>query len=174
MSAQASSSAILSFVMAQKARKGRPTIFSQRLADKICLLISTTSHGLRVICKIHKDLPNPLTVYRWLNTNEDFCKQYARAKEEQAQVIFDEILTISDTTQIGSIIYTRKGRKEARVGDMIEHRRLQIDARKWVLSRLLPKKYGERIEVDSASDPLNEILSEMKKDAMRIGPPEGR
>jgi hypothetical protein len=43
-----------------------------------------------------------------------------------------------------------------------------------VLSKLLPKKCGDRIEVDSTNDPLAELLAEMKKESDRLGPPEGK
>ena len=96
------------------------------------------------------------------------------AREQQAQILFDQIVDIADTPKEGATVITRGGRRETRVGDMTEHRRLQIEARKWVLSKLLPKKYGDRIEVAQSEDPLMQLLDEMRNESKRLGPPEGQ
>jgi terminase small subunit-like protein len=153
---------------------GRPTIYTFKIAEKLCLLIATTPQGLEHICKHNRDLPRQATIYRWLQTHPEFRERYALAREQQGQILFDQIVDIADTPKEGATVITRGGWRERRVGDMTEHRRLQIDARKWVLSKLLPKKYGDRIEVDSTSDPLAELLAEMKKESDRLGPPEGQ
>jgi hypothetical protein len=44
----------------------------------------------------------------------------------------------------------RRGGKEQRIGDMTDRARLQIDTRKWALSKLLPKKYGDRLDMRAA------------------------
>ena len=59
----------------------------------------------------------------------------------------EEMLAIADTPVLGVKIKTNeKGETETVEGDMIEHRRLQVDSRKWMLSKMLPKKYGDKIE----------------------------
>jgi hypothetical protein len=63
------------------------------------------------------------------------------------------------------------GTTERKVADMIDRARLQIEARKWILAKLCPRKYGERIEVAEKSDPLAELLAEFRKEHERIGPP---
>jgi len=71
-------------------------------------------------------------------------EQYARARELQADTLFDEVLHIADNQQIGEKRkVTNDGKEEVSTGDMIEHRRLQIDARKWMAGKLRPKKYGD-------------------------------
>ena len=94
------------------------------------------------------DLPAK-TFYEWLELDEEKSKQYARACELRAESIFEDILEIADTTIEGKVIETdESGRTKEKVGDMLGHRRLQIDARKWMLGKLYPKKYGDKIEVD--------------------------
>ena len=97
-------------------------------------------------------MPNKATVFRWLASNDAFRDQYARAREAQADAIFDEILHIADTPQIGQKVKKLPGgKKEVSSGDMIEHRRLQVDARKWMAGKLNPKKYGDKQEIDHKS-----------------------
>jgi hypothetical protein len=49
----------------------------------------------------------------------------------QADALFDDINYIADTPQKGIKTITKAGVVETIEGDMIEHRKLQVDARKW-------------------------------------------
>lgn len=123
----------------------RPSEFTQEIADEICERISS-GESLRAIC-YSDHMPSKSTVFRWLAADEVFQDQYARARDSQAEALFDEILTIADTPQIGEIRKVKDdGGIEIQTRDMIEHRRLQVDARKWMAGKLKPKKYGERVE----------------------------
>ncbi len=99
-------------------------------------------------------MPNIVTVYRWLQNaeREDFRNAYIRAREKQADTLADQILTISNTPVIGIKKITKGESVEIVEGDMIEHRRLQIDARKWLAAKLRPKKYGEKVDVEHSGD----------------------
>lgn len=67
----------------------------------------------------------------------------------------EDILDIADTPQIGAVTKTKPdGSVETREGDMIEHRRLQVDARKWLASKLKPKKYGDRVDLTNSDGSL--------------------
>lgn len=124
----------------------RPSSFTQERADKICKRLAE-GESLRAICS-DKTMPARQTVFRWLEANEAFRDQYARARDQQHDYWADEILAIADTPQLG----VRRERGTGAQGpidktieaDMIDHRRLQVDARKWLLSKLAPKKFGDR------------------------------
>jgi hypothetical protein len=138
-----------------KNKMGRPSKYSEAVAEKLCVAIATSSRGLRSICK-NPELPSRSTVCRWLMENEDFQGRYARAKEFQRHALDDDIIDIADKCKNGSV----------------DRARLRIDARKWVLSKLCPKKYGDRVEVDAGEkNPLTELVAEMKKRSQIIGPP---
>jgi len=62
--------------------------------------------------------------------------------------LFDEILEIADTPREGTVVKVTEKGTETRTGDMIEHRRLQVDARKWMLAKALPKIYGDKITTE--------------------------
>lgn len=126
---------------------GRPSEFTQDKADAICLRLAE-GESLRAICA-SDDMPSMSSVMRWLGSTEreEFREQYARAREEQADFYAAQIIEIADTTEIGETIKTKEdGSQEVQTGDMIQHRRLKVDARKWYASKLAPKKYGERID----------------------------
>nr|WP_253204028.1 MULTISPECIES: terminase small subunit protein [Rhizobium/Agrobacterium group] len=94
-------------------------------------------------------MPNKATVFRWLAANSEFSDQYARARESQADLLVDEMIDIADQPKIGKKTKrTSDGKLEETTFDMTEHRRLQIETRKWVAARMRPKKYGDKIDVE--------------------------
>ena len=148
--------------MAKKA--GRPSDYTQEKADAICEHIAS-GKSLLSWCETEGNAGYS-TVCRWLAANEEFRDNYARAREVQADYLAAEIVQIADTPQIG--VKTKindKGERETTEGDMIEHRRLQVDARKWYASKLAPKKYGEKLAVGGADD-LPPLQSTVKVDGL--------
>lgn len=123
-------------------KQGRPTIFSQGLADKICARLGG-GESLRTIC-YDKDMPEARTVHYWLVDKSDFFQQYARARDIQAEVLFDEILEIADKAD--EVV---KSGAEKKSSAYSQNQRLRVDSRKWYLSKVLPKKFGDKVDVTS-------------------------
>jgi hypothetical protein len=111
---------------------GRPSDYSQELADVICAQLSD-GKSLRSICR-QESMPSTTTIFNWLRTNEPFLEQYARAKEESADALADDMLEIADD-----------------LSEEAQSRRVRVDTRKWIASKLKPKKYGDKLEL--AGDP---------------------
>src|SRR5260370_4034562 len=78
--------------------------------------------------------------------NDDFRDQYARAREEQADKIFREIIEIADDAS-GDYVTTSDGKRIVD-HENIQRSRLRVDASKWTAARLAPKKYGDHISHD--------------------------
>lgn len=116
---------------------GRPSSFNQETADKICEAL-IDGQSLRSICK-GDEFPSVVTVCKWVNDNEAFAKQYARARELQADALFDDCLAISDNKHPDAL-------------DTVEQRRTQIDTRKWMAGKL-KGKYSDR-PTDDQGNPL--------------------
>jgi hypothetical protein len=130
--------------------------YSQDLANQICEgLINGKS--LRAICA-SDDMPAASTVCLWLTQHPQFAEQYAHARDAQADTLADEILFIADTPQLGVKTETKGDEVKTIEGDMIEHRRLQVDARKWIASKLKPKKYGEKLDTTLRGDAAAPII----------------
>lgn len=111
---------------------GRPSSFTQETADAICERMAE-GESLRSICS-DEAMPARTTVRRWLDENEDFRSRYARARDERTDHFADEILEISD-----------EGDDED-----VQSRRLQVDTRKWLMARMAPKKYGDKVAVEAS------------------------
>lgn len=134
-------------------RTGRPTVFTDELGDEICQGIAS-GISLVKICSA-ENMPTPATVYRWLRIHTDFCDNYTRAREDQADYHSDKILDIADDESIDP-----------------QHKRIMVDTRKWLASKHRPKKYGDRIETvhsgslgltDLSEDELDRRLAETEQ-----------
>ncbi len=123
---------------------GRPTIRTQELLDTIC---DRLAHGesLRGICE-DEAMPVRSTVLTWLRENPEFQIQYARAREDQADYLAEEILEIADDARNDWMV-KKFGEEYVTVYDRehADRSRQRIDARKWYASKLVPKKYGDKI-----------------------------
>lgn len=131
--------------------KGRPTVYTKAIAQEICLKLSE-GKSLRRICADNPELPAESTVRLWSVDNvEGFYAQYTRARDMGLDAMADEILDISDTPCEGVVVTEKVGGTEKKRGDMIEHRRLQVDTRKWYLSKMAPKRYDRPTGEDKPS-----------------------
>jgi hypothetical protein len=117
----------------------------------VCLEIEK-GRALRNVLKDDK-MPSTSTFYQWLDNNEDKAKQYARATQVRADIIFDDILSIADENEKDT--YINENGIEVVNSDVIQRSRLRIDARKWVLSKLNPKKYGDKTDITSGGEKIN-------------------
>ena len=113
--------------------------------DYVCIEIEK-GRALRNVLK-DDNMPSTSTFYQWLENNNEKAKQYARATEIRAEVIFDDILNIAD--QNNNDTFINDDGFEVLNNDVIQRSRLKIDARKWVLSKLNPKKFGDKLDVTS-------------------------
>lgn len=89
---------------------------------------------------------NYATFFNWMVKSDKLKELYNYAREVRADVLFEEIVTIADTPIDGEKTKISEKGIEIIKGDMTEHRKLQIDARKWVVAKMQPKKYGDRID----------------------------
>ena len=128
---------------------GRPTRYTNKLADLICSRLSE-GESLRTVCK-SEDMPCKTTVFMWLRTNKRFLDQYTRAKEESADALTDEMLDIADDGQNDWMDRLgENGENEGYQlnGEHIQRSRLRIETRKWLAMKLKPKKYGDKLQQD--------------------------
>ncbi len=122
---------------------GRPSSYTPEIAEEILDRLAS-GESLRTICASSEDFPDIRSVMRWLRKDEDFRQQYARAREIWADSVVDECQHIADTPQEGVIVKELKdGSEEITREDMLGHRKLQIDTRKWAAARMSPRKYGD-------------------------------
>lgn len=130
---------------------GRPSKYSQELADDVCSYLST-GESLRTVCT-HKGMPEARTIFRWLREKEDFCQQYTRAKQEAADALAEEIIDIADDGTNDYMTIT-KGDYSYNVEDkeVTNRSKLRVETRKWIMAKMKPKKYGDKVDVTSGGE----------------------
>lgn len=135
---------------------GRPTDYSEELAARICERLAD-GESLKAICA-SEDMPSKASVYLWLTKHPEFSDMYARAREDQADTLADEIIDIADDSTRDTILKpvgANGEMVEVQNTEWINRSRLRVDARKWVAAKLKPKKYGERLDHNVTVEPVN-------------------
>lgn len=127
---------------------GRPSGYNQEIVDKICSRIAE-GRSLRSICRDDEDIPVESAVYAWLAKHDEFKEKYARAREAQMDVMAEEILEIADDGS-NDWMERNQGDNTAWVqnGEAMQRSRLRVDSRKWLMSKLAPKKYGDKLTAE--------------------------
>lgn len=124
---------------------GRPTDYNDEIAEIICGRIAC---GESVLA-ISKDdrMPSQTAIYSWLYRHKEFAEKYARAREAQMDVMANEILEISDDTEkdTHTTTYGDGVERTSPNTEWISRSRLRVDSRKWLMSKLAPKKYADKI-----------------------------
>jgi len=110
--------------MAKKA--GQPTKRTPAIVDEICERLAA-GESLATICSDPR-MPSHSTCRLWIQTDSEFSDKYARAKQEMLEREAENLIAIADSE------------------DDPQRLRVRIDTRKWLLSKLVPKKYGDKIE----------------------------
>lgn len=109
---------------------GRPSSYTQELADSICEALVESDFGLEQVCEANDKFPSARTVFRWVENNEEFRQQYVRAKVSQAEV------------------QAYRGLKEALGATDAQLGRLKWDARRWAASKLGPRAWGDKLDIE--------------------------
>jgi len=108
------------------AKRGRPSLYSPEIADAICERLAN-GESLRSICR-DENMPDERTVRDWvISDHNGFSPQYTRARDIALDRMADDVIDIADTA------------------DDPQKARLRFDARRWYLSKLAPKRYGDKL-----------------------------
>jgi hypothetical protein len=126
-------------------KTGRPTDYTPELADKLLEKIAS-GDSLRSICETD-EFPSKVTVLKWLAKDADFRAKYSAAKELGAEAIAEEIFDISDDGRndwMEKLNFNGGVKGWEQNGESVNRSKLRVDSRKWYLSKIMPKKYGEK------------------------------
>ena len=134
--------------------RGRPSIYSDELALEICERLAL-GQSLNAICK-DSLMPTRSTVNLWLfnDKNPLFSDNYAVARARQQDYFADEILEIADDcAQDAEIKFTKSGNPYISENwQSVNRAKERIKTRQWLMGRIAPKKYGERVQIDAQLD----------------------
>lgn len=130
-----------------KTALGRPPEYTDEIFDTICERLAD-GKSLKRICE-DEDMPSKATFYNWINNNKELLDKYARAKDDASDALADDIQDIGDR------VLTGKYEPNAA--------RVAIDAKKWIASKLKPKKYGDKIDMTSNGETLVQFVNSVPR-----------
>ncbi len=129
--------------------------YSRRLGVEICRRVAS-GKSLSEVCR-DQHMPHRDTVQTWLANPkyDELRREYDRAIQLRADRIFDELLQIADDARNDWMERQRQdGSTEIKFDkENVQRSRLRIDTRKWVLGRMNPQKYGDRVTSHITADP---------------------
>lgn len=125
----------------------------EELFDEI--IVEIAENGSSMIAAVKKRM-STLTFYDLLK-DEVRLNKYARACEMRADKMAEEMLEIADNADEDTLI-DDKGRMSGN-NAAVQRDRLRIDSRKWLLAKMHPKKYGDKIDMTSGNEPLKASIN---------------
>jgi len=157
-------------------KMGRPTKYTKQIIDEILHRI-VAGESLNRILKDER-LPSMSTVFNWLTdeSKPEFLDKYNKAKELQAEYYADELIDIADDASADFVEKTLLTGEVVQVANTehIQRSRLRVDTRKWVASKLLPKRYGDKQVVDVNTGSAEQLKEMMRLVKPTLGPPAYR
>lgn len=139
---------------------GRPTIYTEELAKRICNVVATHSYGLNKLTSMFPWMPTKETINEWRWSNESFSSQYTKAKIAQAELMAEDCVDIADDTS-QDVTYNKNGDEVCNT-EFVNRSRLRVDTRKWLAAKLLPKIYGDMMKPSESDDKNKELREEMR------------
>lgn len=153
--------------------RGRPPMnYDKDTGDAICMLVALGWSMRKIKAEGESAtgffIPSLNVVFRWLRENEEFNEQYARARDEQMEYFSEEIMDIADDGRNDWMeIYNNEGEQVGWKinGEATMRSKIRVDVRKWLMSKRLPKKYGDKLDLTSDGKRLTTaplVVSEIK------------
>jgi len=142
--------------------------YDQARADRIC---ESLSRGLSLRKAAQAEGISHVTVLDWIRDIPGFSDQYARAREAGWALLADELVEISDRSESDTFI-DQDGRERTNT-EVVARSRLMVDTRKWLLSKMLPKVYGDKVTQEHTGPnggPVSLLLQQMGKSSMPVVP----
>lgn len=143
----------------EKKPPGRPSTYSDEVGAAICERIAL-GESLRSICR-DDAMPSLASVFLWLKNKPGFSEQYVRAREVQADTLADEIIEIADES--ANDTYVDDDGNVKTNTEVVARSKLRVDARKWIASKLKPKVYGDRQQIDMEVKDVTPMADRMKQ-----------
>ena len=146
-----------------KNKGGQPTKYNDQLAREICDAITRHPASIEKICRLYSHFPGSDTIRTWIQVLPAFREMYAKAKQSQLDLLAEDLLNVEErinkfADERGNIKYDNAS---------VAALKLEHDNRKWLLSKLKPKKYGD---VQSNSDDNSAAILELTKLINKLAP----
>ena len=135
--------------MVEAVSVGQHILRTSKNSERVCELIAAGC-SLRQVARVIG--LTEAAIRKWVQDDKEFGGHYEKAMVDRWEKMADELVELADADCTGP-----DGRPD---NALVQQRRLQVDTRKWILSKMLPRKYGDKIEI--SSDPDAPVLSRIE------------
>lgn len=128
---------------------GRPSSYTPEIAEEICERLAGGESLYRICHDEH--MPSESTVRAWaIDDRDGFSAKYTRARDLGLDHVAEEVMAIADDASDDWETRVREDGSEylALNSDHVNRSKLRFEARRWYLSKLAPKKYGDRQQLE--------------------------
>lgn len=143
------------------AKMGRPTIYTQEMAERICDAVSKNDVGLDALHKRFDWFPDSTTIYSWTFRNKDFALMYREAVKHRTDMRAMNML--EESTNYADEDYYIDALGNRRLDPAkVAAKKIKLDNDKWVSVKLLPRTYGDKLETTHKLDKVEDWLDVIK------------
>lgn len=137
----------------------------EEIESKFNAIITDISNGDSLRMALKTNEVSNHTFYGWIDNSKEKTQQYARACEERAEAIVDEAMSIADNSAQDTKIIKRGGEEVEIVdNEVIQRSKLRFEARQWLVGKLNPKKYGNKIDVTTDGEKIQSNLASLSNE----------
>lgn len=136
---------------------GRPTKYTEELAEYICNVVATNTGGIKSLCAKYDAMPDDTTISAWRWKYPEFSRCYALAKLKQAEIMVEELEDVASDVKR---YHDSEGNERIDSGSVAQQR-LRCDNRKWMAAKLIPKLYGDQKQIDDLTKKTEEQQKEL-------------
>lgn len=153
--------------------RGRPPGFGKlRKPENAELICERLAEGF-TLTQIARELGCVASaITKWADQDAEFGARYARAMDARTDRMAEEILAISDDGSNDWMVREQEGGEAITVADHehIQRSKLRVDTRKWLMAKMMPKKYGERVTQEHTGADGKDLIPEaMPTDKLALG-----
>ena len=128
-------------------KMGRPSKRSNALVDRVLKSVRD-GKSLTKACRAEGIAPS--TFLDWVEFDKQLCERYTRACEVRSELIFDEMLEIADDSSNDTMLTGKDNDIEIENKEWVNRSKLRIETRKWMLGKMKPKKYGDKVDSEES------------------------
>lgn len=136
---------------------GRPSDYTDKLAREICTRISA-GESMRSVC-LDEAMPSMESVWKWIREKPEFLEQYTRATDERTETQQEMLIEMGDR----AIAHAEEADPKA-AGAVVQAYKLKADNLKWSMSKMKPKKYGDKLDLTSGGEKLPQPIINVHRD----------
>lgn len=143
---------------------GRPSLYTEELADRICDLLATDTACLDEICDKHADLPCSDTIYTWRHKHKSFSEKYLQAMHSRGNLYAEETLKIAREKKT---FFDSEGNEKIDPG-YVAWQKMNVGLRQWHASKLAPKTYGDKQVIEQTTTENEQLKAELAELRARL------